>query len=133
MRNFMKELLFAWIAILIFLNFSACHKTHRRLLTSKIAFVASSDDEDLGNKKLYPLLNDTTDTVKYENNRIYVSCVSVLTGCAKYRSDIAVVADTIFLLNEMIPGESCTEQNFYRTTYVIENNENKRYVFVKRD
>ena len=65
------------------------------------------------------------------NREIYISCLTMATGCADYTGNIAYTKDTIKLELINLSGVVCTEQNCHRFIYHISNPENKRYVILK--
>lgn len=117
-----------------------CFQKHpsidKRLISLKKRFLSDVDsvlklprrtkDAIFGSKA-----NSVTDTVLFKNRKIYISCVSMATGCADYTGNITYAKDTIRLELINLSGEVCTELNCYRFIYRISNPENKRYVILK--
>jgi hypothetical protein len=76
-------------------------------------------------------MNSLIDTAFFKNREIYISCLSMATGCADYTGNIKYIKDTIKLELINLGDVVCTEQNCHRFIYRISNPENKRYVILK--
>lgn len=72
-----------------------------------------------------------TDTVRYSRQKIFVTCIRPANGCAEYNGDLRIQNDTITLLLKNISGDGCKEMEEWRTTYQIENRDNKKYIIQK--
>ncbi len=71
--------------------------------------------------------NSKTDTIRFEKDLIYVSCLSVVNGCGNYAGNIEFKNDSIHLKLVDTIGIACTEQRVDRLRYKIKNSENKKY------
>lgn len=71
--------------------------------------------------------NLKTDTIRFENEFIYVSYLSIVNGCGQYAGDIEVKNDSIHLKLVDTVGIACTEQRVDRLVYKIKNDGNKKY------
>lgn len=76
-------------------------------------------------------MNSLIDTTLFKNKEIYISCLSMATGCANYTGNIKYIKDTIKLELINLDDVVCTEQNCYRFIFRISNPENKLYVILK--
>jgi hypothetical protein len=76
-------------------------------------------------------INVGIDTVLFKNREIYISCLSMVSGCADYTGNIFIKNDTIKLQLVNLSGVVCSEQNCQRLIYRISNAENKRFVILK--
>jgi len=108
-----------------------------RLLDFKISLVntigdLNSRDSIRYNEIFSKHLIATTDTIRYLNKKIYVSCIQPAGGCAEYKGDLLFRNDTIILLLKNVSETACAEMEEWRTIYEIENNDNKKYVVQKR-
>ena len=71
--------------------------------------------------------NVKTDTIEFSNDQIYISYLSLVTGCANYSGDIQIKGDSIILDPFNTLDYVCTEQSCDRVIFKIENKGNKRY------
>lgn len=130
------------LSIIVLICFLACQsktkqatlnlKPDKRLLSYSQKIVYSVDSlEKLKKEELDKIyssnLSPQVDTIKYLKNKIYISCLKVATGCGSYIPDIKFSDDTIKLDMHLISEVICPEQDVWRVTYVIENNDGKRY------
>ena len=108
-----------------------------RLLSFKIDLVTTIGDMSNRDKKRYDEifskeLSLSTDTVRYLNGKIYISCIKPAVGCADYKGDIMFRNDTLILLINNTSDKACSEMETWRTVYEVENSSNKKYVIEKR-
>jgi hypothetical protein len=107
-------------------------KPDKRLLThsKKIVYTVDSLEwlkKEQLDKISSSVLSPQIDTVKYLENKIYISCLRLATGCGEYAPNIKFVGDTIKLDMHLLNDVVCTEQNAWRVTYWIENKSGKKY------
>ena len=132
------------LVIILFTTFNCRVKTaiknnkysiDSRLLHFKITYVSDIDSvlklPTAVQKSIFDsVFNLTTDTVIYGKTTTYVSCLTLLTGCAEYGGNIAISNDTLNLKVINTNGISCTETNCYRVIYEIDNPTlNQFYIF----
>ena len=84
-------------------------------------------NQDLLEKIYSDTLHREIDTIKYIDDKIYVSCLRVATGCGAYTGDIRFIDDTIETDMHLISDEVCSEVDGWRVTYLIENKSRKKY------
>jgi len=110
--------------------------THDRLLDFQSKTVMDMDDLIEAEEVFYKNLtsdkfNPKTDTIRFDKDVIYISYLSLVNGCSKYKGDIEVNADSIILELKNINGIECTEQRCDRLIFKIKNPENKKYKIKK--
>ncbi len=71
--------------------------------------------------------NLKTDTIRFENDFIYVSYLSIVNGCGQYSGNIEIENDSIILKLVDTSGIACTEKRVDRLVYKIKNDANKKY------
>jgi hypothetical protein len=108
----------------------------KRLLSFKNIFLSDVDSVLRFPKQTQDIIfsrrmNPAIDTILYKNGEIYISCISMATGCADYTGNITYKNDTIQLELINLNGLMCPEKNCHRFIYRISNPENKRYVILK--
>ncbi|MFY8182192.1 MAG: hypothetical protein ACOVLG_10475 [Flavobacterium sp.] len=72
-----------------------------------------------------------TDTIKYQENEIYISCIIGLTGCVKYDGDMEIKKDSMLLKLVTINNIACPELEITRVVFRIKNPRNEKYKFGK--
>lgn len=115
-------------------------KPHQRLLTFQSSTVMSQDsiisicESDTSFMKRIENENfeNKSDTIRYDEDMIYVSYLSIVNGCAQYSGDIEIKDDSIFLKLKNINGLECTEMRCDRLIFGIRNVENKKYKIYKK-
>ena len=110
--------------------------TNSKVLDFKIKFVADADsvlrmDKNKRNSIYGKLINKTTDTVIYGKGAVYISCLTMATGCAEYTGNITFQKDTLYLELLNKGKQVCTEQNCYHLFYKIENPALDSFVIIK--
>ncbi len=108
----------------------------KRLISFKDIFLSDVDSvlrlpQHLQDAIFSGKMNLAIDTVLFKNGEIYVSCISMATGCTDYTGNITYSNDTIKLGLINLSGVVCTEQDCHRFTYRISNPEDKKYVILK--
>lgn len=73
-----------------------------------------------------------TDTIRFENDFIYISYLSIVNGCSKYIGNIKIKNDSIHLRLIDTARYVCTEERVDRLVYKIKNSQNKKYIIKKR-
>lgn len=76
-------------------------------------------------------LSSDIDTVQYLKEKIYISCLRLAAGCAKYQGDIKFINDTLKLDMHLTSDEVCAEQDAWRIRFIIDNKEGKKYIVRK--
>ena len=112
------------------------YKIHDRLIdfqshtTMNVDQIIESGEKNC--KQLYSnKFNPKTDTVRYEKDVIYVSCLSIVNECADYVGNINIKEDSIILKLINIGELECTEPRCDRLIYKIKNANGKRYKIKK--
>jgi hypothetical protein len=105
-------------------------KTHPALLWSKTDFMGGMELQDRAE-----LVRQTYKA--YSNQSIYdnlllITAYFTASGCAEYRGNIRISHDSLFLRMESNSEMSCTEEDFYKVTYVIDNPGHKKYTILKQ-
>ena len=102
---------------------------HRQTIMDMDELVDSGQENylNLNSKKF----NLKTDTIRFENNFIYVSYLSIVNGCGQYAGQIEFKKDSIHLKLVDTVGIACTEKRVERLVYKIKNNGNKKYIIKK--
>ena len=132
----------SWLFVLVLFvscgqnNSKHIAEPNRRLANFKIYLVYTVDSLELLDSKVNQAINSKefnskTDTIKYINDKIYISFLTTATGCANYTGDIKFTQDTIKLLLINKLETVCSEQDCYRLVYEIENKNNKKYIIAK--
>jgi hypothetical protein len=111
-------------------------KPNTRMLSYDQKLVFSVDSlEKMSREQMSKLdsdeLSPATDTVLYLEDKIYISCLRVATGCAEYQGDIKFLNDTLKIHMHLIGDQVCAEQDAWRVRFVVENKEQKRYIIRK--
>jgi hypothetical protein len=111
-------------------------KSDERILSYTQELVFSVDSLEKMQQIDYAKLNSSElsldiDTVHYYKDKIYISCLRLASGCAKYQGDIKFVQDTLKLEMRLISDEVCTEQDAWRIRFVIDNRKGKKYIIRK--
>jgi hypothetical protein len=75
--------------------------------------------------------NPKTDTILFDNNLISVSYLAIVNGCGRYRGDIVVKSDSIFLKLTGIGEYACNGERCDRLVFTIKNPGNKQYTIIK--
>jgi hypothetical protein len=109
------------------------HKPNERLLYFSTKTIMEIDQ--LNDDEYYSInsdeFNDKTDTIRFTNDEIYISYLSLVTGCANYSGDMQIKGDSIILdpfnTNDIV----CTEQSCDRVVFRIKNKGNKKYKIKK--
>ncbi|WP_053990051.1 hypothetical protein [Mangrovimonas sp. TPBH4] len=98
---------------------------HRRTIMDMDELVNSGEENyrNLNSKKF----NLKTDTIRFENDFIYVSYLSIVNGCGQYSGNIEIENDSIILKLVDTSGIACTEKRVDRLVYKIKNDANKKY------
>lgn len=115
-------------------------KPHQRLLTFQGYTVMSQDsiisicesDTSFMQRIENENFENKSDTIRYDEDMIYVSYLSIVNGCAQYSGDIEIKDDSIFLKLKNINGLYCTEMRCDRLMFGIRNVENKKYKIFKK-
>ena len=76
-------------------------------------------------------LNPETDTLIYDKERIYISCLADTNGCANYAGDLRISNDTIYLRLHNTSGVACSTERIARLQFTIDNPGKKNYHIVK--
>lgn len=113
---------------------------HQRLLTFQSSTVMSQDsiisicesDTSFMQRIENENFENKSDTIRYDEDMIYVSYLSIVNGCAQYSGDIEIKDDSIFLKLKNINGLYCTEMRCDRLMFGIRNVENKKYKIFKK-
>jgi len=112
-------------------------RKHEQLIYFNSQFVMDMDEIfDLSEKEYQRLTDDInfypeTDTIKYENDTIYISYLTYVNACAKYSGNIEIKNDTLILKAKNILEEECASGRIDRFIYKIYNLDNKEYTIVK--
>ena len=112
-------------------------KKHESLISFKSYPVMDMDELFEKPEKEYHILTDeinfnpATDTIKYQNNMIYISYLTYVNACAQYTGDIEIINDSIILKAKNIKDEECASGRLDRYVYQIRNIANKEYIIVK--
>ncbi len=75
--------------------------------------------------------NPKTDTIRFEDDLIHISCLSRIGCWPTYAGDIKISNDTIRLIVKNTSGMSCTEFSATRLYYTIRNPLRVNYVVKK--
>lgn len=108
----------------------------KRLLSHSQKVVYTADSLELLKKEQLDKisskdLSPQIDTVKYQEDKIYISCLRLATGCGEYAPNVKFVGDTLKLDLHLLSDLVCTEQNAWRVTYSVENKSGKKYKVTK--
>jgi hypothetical protein len=74
---------------------------------------------------------DKTDTIRFNQNEIYISYLGIVNGCSDYTGDIQFKGDSLILDLVNIGDYACTSQTCDRIKFRIKNEENKKYIIKK--
>ncbi|MDT0557224.1 hypothetical protein RM697_01105 [Ichthyenterobacterium sp. W332] len=98
---------------------------HRQTIMDMDELV-DSGEENYQNLNLEKF-NLKTDTIRFENDFIYISYLSIVNACGQYAGDIEIKNDSIYLKLVDTVGIACTSQRVDRLKFKIKNSENKKY------
>src|SRR5512133_2396002 len=112
------------IIILAFWIISCGHRDNKqiatktvndRLIDFKMQTIMTMDSLFTLSDSTYEMLksnsfNGGTDTIRYNENEIYVSYLTVVNGCAEYKGDFEIKNDTIDLSLVNNNDQTCTEE-----------------------
>jgi hypothetical protein len=109
---------------------------HERLAEFRSWTVMGMDDLARASEQTYLQIeseqfNPETDTILYNNNSIYISCLSIVNGCGRYSGDIQMRSDSIFLNLVTVVEFACARERCDRLVYKIDNPENRKYKIIK--
>lgn len=129
----------SWIVITLIISCSNHEQVrkHEQLIYFKSQFVIDMDEIFDRPETEYQRLTDNlnfypeTDTIKYENDTIFISYLTYVNACAKYSGDIEIKNDTLILKATNVLEEECTSGRIDRFTYKIYNPDNKKYTIIK--
>lgn len=112
-------------------------KRNERLISTTSELIYDMDEMTKLPEKKFEVIfsnkfNQLTDTVKYLNNRIYISCLMTEPGCAHYTGNVRFQKDTLFLEAVKTVNVECTEETMWRMTYEVLNPSNRHYILLKR-
>jgi hypothetical protein len=109
---------------------------NERLIDFNYRYISDSDSiYNLKKCERDKILNDFVspkyDTIIYKDNEIYISFLTMATGCSKYKGNVSFSKDTIQLSIFNTSDESCSEQNCYRLFYKVSNPDNRKFIIKK--
>jgi len=110
---------------------------HRRLISCTISQALTEEEfmkitPEAYDKMYSPAFNPKTDTIRYSNDTIYISYLSITNGCANNVGDINIGDDSIIYLRLInLNDYVCTEIGCDRIQFKIKNPKKKKYKIMK--
>ena len=111
-------------------------KSNKDLIEFKIINGLTSIQVDKLNSNDFRYLNSKefnpkTDTIRYENNEIYISYLTFLTSGPEYKADFKIKADSLILELKPFYDMVMTEEYADRLIFRIKNTGNRKFKILK--
>lgn len=103
---------------------------HEKLLGFKAVFVDLPNNRESQNELVN--LKKKEDKIRYLEDIIYVSVLNIESACGNFYGNIECSNDTIYLKYEHLSGDLCKSLEFFKLTYLINNNERKRWTIIEK-
>lgn len=100
---------------------------HRRLLGFKSEYVAEPGDDKFVKLKLAKKLQSGRIQVVPFRDILYISLLRDANACGRYKGNISIGHDTIYLHYGLASDTVCASSRVDRLTYLVDNPERRRY------
>lgn len=132
----MKIKIYIFALIILFLGCGRSttkeNKRHKDLLWTRQNFVAECTGADNVYDSIASIARLKPVNFKYFDNLIIASAYFETDACGKYKPNIDICKDTIFLSFRFVSNTACSTAAFYKVDYVISNPQRDKYKIFRK-